>query len=198
VAHPVEVVDLSSYTWIATKRLSLIINVCCENKLSFLKRKQTNRASVPRPHLSHSIYFLIVCRTFDDVQWNAQGRNKAIVMGQVGIRCRRCSRLATWARARGAVYYSTTLDGLYQAAQNMAKNHLCEHCRLIPADVKNQLLGLRDCKRRAGGGKTYWAEGARVLGVHETRNGLRFRNSKTGMEQAKKDNGAERIAGKKI
>lgn len=126
-------------------------------------------------------------RTFDDVQWNAQGRNKAIVMGQVGIRCRHCSRLATWARARGAVYYSTTLDGLYQAAQNMAKNHLCKHCRLIPPEIKNQLLGLRDCKRRAAGGKTYWAEGARVLSVIESSNGLRFRNSKTGIVKATKD-----------
>eukprot|EP00980_Cylindrotheca_fusiformis_P001394 scaffold345_cov134-Cylindrotheca_fusiformis.AAC.5 len=119
--------------------------------------------------------------TFDDVQWNAQGRNKSIAMGQVGIRCRHCSRLATWARARGAVYYSTTLNGLYQAAQNMAKNHLCLHCRLIPSDVRTKLLGLRDCKRRAAGGKSYWAEGARVLGVYEAGAGLRFRNSKTGL-----------------
>jgi hypothetical protein len=118
-------------------------------------------------------------------------------MGQVGIRCRRCSLFPTWARARGAVYYSATLDGLYQAAQNMAKNHLCEHCRHIPLEVKNQLIGLRVGKRRAAGGKTYWAEGARVLGVYETSNGLRFRNSKTGMEPAKKDNGEERIAEKK-
>ncbi|CAJ1966611.1 unnamed protein product [Cylindrotheca closterium] len=114
---------------------------------------------------------------FDDVQWNAQGRNKAIEQGQVGIRCRHCTRLESWERARGAVYYSATLDGLYQAAQNMAKNHLCKHCKLIPLNTKNQLLQFRDCKRRASGGKTYWAEGARVLGVYETSTGLRFRNS---------------------
>jgi hypothetical protein len=47
--------------------------------------------------------------TPDDVQWNAQGRNKAIVLGQVGIRCRYCARLPTWSRSRGAVYYSATL-----------------------------------------------------------------------------------------
>lgn len=122
-----------------------------------------------------------VFSTDDDVQWNAQGRNKAIVLGQVGIRCRYCARLATWARARGAVYYSATLDGLYQAAQNMAKNHLCKHCRLIPPNVKNELLGLRDFKRRAAGGKNYWGEGARVLGVYESKDGLRFKNSTTGL-----------------
>lgn len=119
----------------------------------------------------------------DDVQWNAQGRNKPIVLGQVGIRCRYCARLPTWSRARGAVYYSATLDGLYQAAQNMAKNHLCKHCRLIPENSKQKLNLLRDCKRRAAGGKKYWAEGARVLGVSEYKDGLRFKDSVTGKKQ---------------
>ena len=94
---------------------------------------------------------------------------------QVGIRCRHCTRLESWERARGAVYYSATLDGLYQAAQNMAKNHLCKHCKLIPSNTKEQLLELRDSKRRAAGGKAYWADSARVLGVYEPQNGLRFR-----------------------
>lgn len=121
--------------------------------------------------------------TSDDVQWNAQGRNKAIFLGQVGIRCRHCARLPTWSRARGAVYYSATLDGLYQAAQNMAKNHLCRHCRLIPEETRHRLIGLRDCKRRAAGGKKYWAEGAQVSGVRQGSDGLRFKMSTTGKEQ---------------
>jgi hypothetical protein len=125
--------------------------------------------------------------TADDVQWNAQGRNKAIVLGQVGIRCRYCARLPTWSRARGAVYYSATLDGLYQAAQNMAKNHLCRHCRLIPEDTRQKLIGLRDCKRRAAGGKKYWAEGARVLGVRQYNDGLRFKDSTTGRKQQEQE-----------
>jgi hypothetical protein len=36
-------------------------------------------------------------------------------------------------------------------------------------------MGLRDCKRRAAGGKKYWAEGARVLGVRQGPEGLRFK-----------------------
>lgn len=118
----------------------------------------------------------ILGRTADDVQWNAQGRNKAIVFGQVGIRCRHCSRLPSWSRSRGAVYYSATLDGLYQAAQNMAKNHLCRHCRLVPEETRQKLISLRDYKRRAAGGKRYWAEGAGVLGVVQCEDGLRFEN----------------------
>ena len=41
-------------------------------------------------------------------------------------------------------------------------------------------MTLRDCKRRAAGGKKYWAEGARVLGVVQCTDGLRFKHSRTG------------------
>jgi hypothetical protein len=40
-----------------------------------------------------------------DVESNAQGRNKPIVMGQVGIRCRHCTMLPPKNRSRGAMYY---------------------------------------------------------------------------------------------
>eukprot|EP00525_Craspedostauros_australis_P012421 CAMPEP_0198112404 /NCGR_PEP_ID=MMETSP1442-20131203/4261_1 /TAXON_ID= /ORGANISM="Craspedostauros australis, Strain CCMP3328" /LENGTH=128 /DNA_ID=CAMNT_0043769157 /DNA_START=56 /DNA_END=443 /DNA_ORIENTATION=+ len=77
----------------------------------------------------------------------------------------------------GAVYYSANLAGLYQAAQNMSKNHLCKHCRLLPADIKKKLTALRRSRRRAGGGKCYWAEGATKLGIVQTKDGLRFATS---------------------
>jgi hypothetical protein len=44
-------------------------------------------------------------------------------------------------------------------------------------------MNLRDCKRRAAGGKRYWAEGARVLGVTQTEDGLRFLNEGGSMPQ---------------
>lgn len=110
----------------------------------------------------------------EDVETNAQGRNRPIVMGQVGIRCRHCSMLPPKHRARGAVYYPARLNGLYQAAQNMATSHLSEHCQHIREDVRNELKKLRDRKSSAGGGKKYWADGVRVLGVFEDQDGLRF------------------------
>jgi hypothetical protein len=73
-------------------------------------------------------------------------------------------------------------------AQNMAKNHLCKHCRLIPDETRNQLLGLRDCKRRAAGGKKYWTEGVKVLGVIETNDGLRFQSTLKSNMKSNKDN----------
>lgn len=47
----------------------------------------------------------------EEVESNAQGRNRPIVMGQVGIRCRHCTMLPPKHRARGAVYYPAKLHG---------------------------------------------------------------------------------------
>jgi hypothetical protein len=40
-----------------------------------------------------------------DIDANAQGRNRPIVLGQVGIRCRHCANLPPKARKSGAVYF---------------------------------------------------------------------------------------------
>jgi hypothetical protein len=111
----------------------------------------------------------------DDVRGSAQGRNNPIHIGQVGIRCRHCAILPKAARNRGAVYYSKTIDGLYQVAQNMSKLHLCKMCHKIPDGTQLKLIKLGKANNRASGGKEYWAEGLRVLGVYEDGNMLRFR-----------------------
>ncbi len=89
----------------------------------------------------------------EDVNTNAQGRNRPIVLGQVGIRCRHCSHLALHLRSRGSTYYPSTTTGIYQAAQNLASGHLCDHCRSIPSSIKDELCQLRERKSSAGGGK---------------------------------------------
>ena len=111
----------------------------------------------------------------EDAESNAQGRNRPIVMGQVGIRCIHCTFLPPKHRARGATYYPAKLEGLYQAAQNMASGHLCEYCPHVPDAIRRELLKLRERKSSAGGGKKYWADGIKVLGVHEAEGCLRFK-----------------------
>lgn len=110
----------------------------------------------------------------EDVESNAQGRNRPIVMGQVGIRCRHCVMLPPKHRARGAVYYPAKLQGLYQAAQNMASGHLCKLCPNLPTELRTRLVKLKEKKSSTGGGKVYWADAARVLGVCEDSDGLKF------------------------
>ena len=115
--------------------------------------------------------------TEEDVESNAQGRNRPIVLGQVGIRCRHCTTLPPKQRSRGAIYYPSKLPGIYQAAQNLAVAHLGEHCQHVPDDLRATLSQLRERKSAAGCGKRYWANGVSVLGVFEDRDGLRFEST---------------------
>ena len=111
----------------------------------------------------------------DDIRCTAQGRNTAILLKQVGVRCRHCAPLPRAAKTKGAVYYSRTIGGIYQIAQNMSKVHLCERCQRIPSDVRKKLNALRVHNRRAACGIGYWSDGLRALGVYEDGQILRLR-----------------------
>lgn len=111
-----------------------------------------------------------------DVETNVQGRNKPIVLGQIGIRCLHCSTLHPKQRARGATYYPAKFSGFYQAAQNMANAHLCTQCTHVPDHLRQQLLILKERKSSVGGGKHYWAECIQKLGVIEDDGILRYKD----------------------
>jgi hypothetical protein len=113
--------------------------------------------------------------TSDDAGNNAQGRNRPILIGQIGIRCLHCSKLPPNERKTGSVYYPNRLEGIYQTAQKMTVGHLSKRCSMIPEEVRDRLLYLKDQKSSDGGGKRYWANSVRSLGVVETpRDGLSF------------------------
>jgi hypothetical protein len=115
----------------------------------------------------------------DDVQGTAQGRNNPIQLGQVGIRCRHCASLPKATRPRGAVYYSQKIEGVYQVAQNMSKVHILGRCSQAPDHIKRKLLELKQVKQRASGGKNYWGEGLRALGIYEDGRCMRFQQPRT-------------------
>ncbi|CAB9521875.1 expressed unknown protein [Seminavis robusta] len=110
-----------------------------------------------------------------DAETNARGRNRPIVVGQVGIRCKHCKMLPPRKRERAAIYYPSKLDRLYQAGQTMASVHLGQHCNHIPAHIRTELARLREGKSAALAGKKYWSDGARALGVTEEDERLFFR-----------------------
>jgi hypothetical protein len=126
----------------------------------------------------------------DDVSAVTPGRRKEIVLGQVGIRCKYCAHVPIHHRSKGAVYYPAKLKGIYQAAQNMSVSHFCEACDNIDPFLKAELRAYQQAKSTSGhGGKQYWADSAKVLGVIETEDeGLRFDparkyNKKTGKSE---------------
>jgi len=103
----------------------------------------------------------------EDLEVNARGRNRPIIPGQVGIRCRHCKVVPPKLRQRAALYYPSKLDRLYQMSQTIASVHLLEYCQHIPADDRNGLIKLRQIKSAALGGKKYWADAGRALGLIE-------------------------------
>jgi hypothetical protein len=120
----------------------------------------------------------------EDVDSNTQGRKKAVVLGQVGLRCKHCAGLTLRQRGKGSVYYPTKLTGIYQAAQNMASSHLVDACPCIDERMKVQLMALRQRRDTASGGKQYWADGAKAVGLYETESGLRLNRQPAAQPQA--------------
>jgi hypothetical protein len=56
----------------------------------------------------------------------------------------------------------------------MCKTHFLTRCRNIPEDTKEKLAGLRKNLNRGSGGKQYWSDSARSLGVIDDGRLLRF------------------------
>eukprot|EP00534_Pseudo-nitzschia_fraudulenta_P018193 CAMPEP_0201261886 /NCGR_PEP_ID=MMETSP0853-20130426/5981_1 /ASSEMBLY_ACC=CAM_ASM_000640 /TAXON_ID=183588 /ORGANISM="Pseudo-nitzschia fraudulenta, Strain WWA7" /LENGTH=222 /DNA_ID=CAMNT_0047565011 /DNA_START=21 /DNA_END=689 /DNA_ORIENTATION=- len=104
-----------------------------------------------------------------------QGRTTPIRLGQIGLRCRHCAMAPLSVRTKGSVYFSQTIKGMYQIAQNMSKVHLCERCTRIPQDVKKRMVALRSRRHRASGGRAYWIRHLRELGIYEDGTVLRAR-----------------------
>jgi hypothetical protein len=92
-----------------------------------------------------------------------------------GRLCLKCSLLSS-RRSHFSFFFFALLAGIYQAAQNMASSHLCEACQYMPPFLKNELRILRERRDTASGGKQYWADAARAMGLEETGQGcLRLR-----------------------
>jgi hypothetical protein len=109
-----------------------------------------------------------------EIHSRIKGRNKPIVLGQVGIRCCFCSHIPPSERAKGGMYFPSNLVGIYQAAQILSQQHLMESCQFIHPELRQQFMALRNEKSLATSGKEYWAKTAQVLGVYEDQFGLRF------------------------
>lgn len=116
-----------------------------------------------------------------DLLSSVPGRKKNVELGQVGIRCKYCAHRPPHWRGRGAVYFPGNLASVYQAAQNMATNHLLKSCEEIPQDVKDRFAAARQKQKeetRRSGGKTYWTETSRHVGLEERegRGGIWFKS----------------------
>jgi len=111
-----------------------------------------------------------------DSATHTRGRNKAIILHQVGIRCRHCGHRPVNERAKGSTYYPTSVMGLYQAAQNMCHTHMQSGiCKDMPQEIKDEFVELLKTKYLyVGAGRAYWARTAKGIGLYDTEEGIRF------------------------
>ena len=104
----------------------------------------------------------------------AQGRTVPVKIGQVGIRCRHCGARRGNERSKSCIYYPKSIDGIYQLAQFMCKEHFLKKCQYIPDNVKGQLASMQTTRARGFGGKKYWCDQVVNLGVYEDGKVVRF------------------------
>ena len=96
-------------------------------------------------------------------------------VGQVGIRCVFCSHLRPRDRAERAVCYPSSISRIYQTVADMQRFHF-EQCTEIPNDVREIYKGLKTTRPRGvGSPQTYWVQSAKILGLEDTKEGIRFR-----------------------
>jgi hypothetical protein len=116
--------------------------------------------------------------TEEDVMTHTRGRNKPILLGQVGIRCRHCAHVPVSRRQKGSTYFPSNKLGIYQAAQNMSTAHIqCGLCTEMPEAIKLKFIEIMSTKNpscSSGAGRPYWAQSATQLGLVDTEEGIRF------------------------
>jgi hypothetical protein len=144
----------------------------------------------------------------DALHAKAQGRNMPIQLRQVGIRCVHCARRtpATTPRegavsdgeiaarmVRGAVYYPTKLDNLYQAVQNMANNHFVNRkCPSAPSSLLDEIVEAKRTrpKRSGGRGRRYFGQSAERAGIIDAPDGSGLFFSAAAVDYAATEAGA--------
>lgn len=133
--------------------------------------------------------------TEDDVAAPMHGRNKPIVLGQVGIRCKHCkgkkgvfrtfsdahsefSHLSLTGdnpaeRGQQSTSYPSLISGIYNSVQQMLRLHL-DCCLSIPPEVRSKIEALKVSCSSRGGRKQYWVDSAKRLGLVDTPDGIHF------------------------
>jgi hypothetical protein len=119
--------------------------------------------------------------TENDTTAHTRGRNKSVRLGQVGIRCHHCAHLPSAQRQKGSTYFPATMLGLYQAAQNMSSTHLqCGLCSEMNDRTRQEFVNLIPSKNNSSkGGRVYWAEHARLMGLVDTDQGIFLMGSRS-------------------
>jgi len=107
-----------------------------------------------------------------------------LAAGQVGIRCVYCSHLRPRDRAERAVCYPSSISRIYQTVADMQRFHF-EQCTEIPNEVREIYKSLKTTRPRGvGSPQTYWVQSAKVLGLEDSKEGIRFEEESPNANEA--------------
>lgn len=99
-----------------------------------------------------------------------------LTVGQVGIRCIHCARNRPKDRAERAVCYPSSVSRIYQTVADMQRFHF-EQCDQIPDETRRMYKSLKTTRPRGvGSPQTYWIQSAKLIGLTDTPDGIRFGN----------------------
>lgn len=99
-----------------------------------------------------------------------------LVAGQVGIQCVHCAHLRPRDRKERAVCYPSSISRIYQTVADMQRFHF-EQCNEISDEVRKIYKSLKTTRPRGvGSPQTYWIHSAEILGLVDTKEGIRFNN----------------------
>jgi hypothetical protein len=118
---------------------------------------------------------------------HTKGAQKLMV-GQVGIRCVYCSHLRPRDRAERAVCYPSSISRIYQTVADMQRFHF-EQCTEIPNEVREIYKSLKTTRPRGvGSPQTYWIHSAKILGLIDSDDGIRFQEDNSGNSSSNNGN----------
>jgi len=141
------------------------------------------------------IVLFTACET--DIISSSRGKRHPVSIGQVGICCSFCyhhhSTSTTTTRQQrnerieeyesgsshnnGGTYYPWKISSLYSASMNLIQRHFFA-CPNIPSNVREIYCSLKQLDARSGTSKTYWCQAAYRMGLIDTSNGIRLKNSR--------------------
>jgi len=116
----------------------------------------------------------VFAATEKDVTSRHTKGSQKVRIGQVGIRCVHCSHLRTRDRAERAVCYPSSISRIYQTVADMQRFHF-EQCQQITHETRKIYKSLKTTRPRGvGSPQTYWIQSAKLLGLADTEEGIRF------------------------
>ena len=120
---------------------------------------------------------------YDDVaKTSKRGR---IAIDQVGIRCKFCSssscsstsenyhEINRASRGVAAVSYPTSLAGIYESVKRWQRVHF-PTCPAVPNEIRQKITQLQSESVWVPTTRQYWSDSARILGMVDTAEGIRF------------------------